>query len=91
MQMGRVGEGETMGVVFGEVAELSSWKFGDVGNSSLRDAKGLASGQLDPGCCLLSWRDTWRVCFGISASTTNSLVLVARTVVTVGGEMFSYD
>ncbi|KAJ4984437.1 hypothetical protein SVAN01_10072 [Stagonosporopsis vannaccii] len=37
------------------VAEVSSTYFGDVGSSSLRNAKGLASGR-DPGRPLLAWR-----------------------------------
>lgn len=45
------------------VGAVSSWKFGDIGSYSLRDAKGLASGK-HPGRCLLLGATTWPDYFG---------------------------
>lgn len=63
------------------VGAVSSWKFGDAGSYSLRDAKGLASGK-HPGPPVLLGATTWPdpTALGAICSTTKeALVCRARS------------
>lgn len=62
------------------VGAVSSWKFGDTGSYSLRDAKGLASGK-HPGQPLLLGATTWPdpTALGAICSTRETLAGRARS------------